>query len=77
LSKLLRAKFLGISYFSDLRLTRCAIEIPKPVLETALIVKETTYTFDFRKCFVVSFWSHSIMAFPVLLENSLRIISVT
>jgi hypothetical protein len=29
--------FPGISYFSDLRQTRCARKIPKPVLETAFI----------------------------------------
>jgi hypothetical protein len=46
-----------------LRQTRCARKIPKPVLETTLITKETTYTSDFRKYFVVSFWSHSIRTF--------------
>jgi hypothetical protein len=70
-------KLPGISYFADLRQTRCARKSPKPVLETTLITKETTYTLDFRKCFVVSFWSHSIRAFSVLLEDSLRIISET
>jgi hypothetical protein len=69
--------FPGISDFSDLRQTRCARNIPKPVLETTLITKETTYTLDFRKNFVVSFWSHSIRAFSVLFEDSLRIISET
>jgi hypothetical protein len=66
-----------ISYFSDLRQTRCARKIPKPVLKTTLIIKETTYTLDFRKYFVLSFWSHSIRAFSVLMEDSLRIISET
>jgi predicted deacetylase len=40
-----------------------------------LLLKETTYTLDFGKYFVVSFWSHSIREFSVLLEDSLRIIS--
>jgi hypothetical protein len=70
-------KFPGISYFSDLRKTRCARKFPKPVLETTLITKETTYYFDFGKYFVVSFWSHSIRAFSVLLEDSMRIFSET
>jgi hypothetical protein len=35
-------KFPAISYFSDLRQTRCARKNPKPVLETTLITKETT-----------------------------------
>jgi hypothetical protein len=48
-------KFPGISYFSDLRQTRCARNIPKTVLETTLITKKSTYTLDFRKYFVVSF----------------------
>jgi hypothetical protein len=70
-------KFPGISYFSDLRQTRCARKIPTPVLETSLITKETMYYLDFAKYFVVSFWSHSIWAFSVLLEDSLRIIYET
>jgi hypothetical protein len=70
-------KFPGILYFSDLRQTRCARKISKPVLETTLITKETTYTLDFRKYSVVSFWSHSMRAFLVLLEDSLRNISET
>jgi hypothetical protein len=49
--------------------TRCARRIPKPVLETPLITKEATYYFNFGKYFVVSFWSHSIRAFSVLLED--------
>jgi hypothetical protein len=57
--------------------TRYARNFPKPVLETTLITKETTYTLDFWKCFVVSFWSHSMRAFSVLLEDSLRMISET
>jgi hypothetical protein len=60
-----------------LRQTRCARKIPKPVLETALITKETTYASDFGKFVVVSFWSHSMRAFSTLLEDSLRIISET
>jgi hypothetical protein len=60
---------------SDLRQTRCARKIPKPVLESKLITKKTTYILDFRKYFVVSFWSHSNWAFSVLLADSLRIIS--
>jgi hypothetical protein len=54
-----------------------ARKIPKPVLETTLITKETTNTLDFKKYFVVSFWSHSIRAFSVFLEDSLRTISET
>jgi hypothetical protein len=61
----------------DLRQSKCARKIPKPVLETTLSTKETAYTMDFRKYFVVSFWSHSIRAFSVLLEDSLRNISDT
>jgi hypothetical protein len=83
LSKLLRAKdqsysfetctwnFPSISYFSDLRQARCARKIPKPILKTTL-TKETTYTLDFKKYFVVYFWSHSIWAFSVLLEDSMK-----
>jgi hypothetical protein len=52
-------------------------KISKTVLETTLISKETPYTLDFRKYFVASFWSHSIRAFSVLLEDSLMIISKT
>jgi hypothetical protein len=51
--------------------------IPKPVLEATLITKETTYYLVYRKYFVVSFCRHSIRAFSVLLENSLRITSET
>jgi hypothetical protein len=47
-----------ISYFSDLRQTRCARKIPKPVLETTLITKETTYTLDFGKYFGVTQLEH-------------------
>jgi hypothetical protein len=36
-------KFPGISYFSDLRRSRCARKIPKPVLKTTLINKGTTF----------------------------------
>jgi hypothetical protein len=46
-------------------------------LETTLITKETTYTLNFIKYYVLSFWSHSIRAFSVLLENSLRTFSET
>jgi hypothetical protein len=70
-------KFPGISDIADLRQTRCARKILNPVLETTLITKETTYTLEFGKYFVVSFWSHLIRAFSVLLEDSLRIISET
>jgi hypothetical protein len=48
-----------------------------PVLETTLNDKETTHTLDFGKYFIASFWSHSIGAFSVLLEKSLKIISET
>jgi hypothetical protein len=44
-----------MSDFSNFRQTRCARKIPKPVLGPTLITKETTYTLDFRKYFVVSF----------------------
>jgi hypothetical protein len=66
-------KFPGISYFSDLGRTRCARKIRKPVFITI----ETTFSLYFRKYFVVSFWSHSIKEFSVLLEDSLKIISET
>jgi hypothetical protein len=59
-------KFPGISYFSDLIQTRCARKIPKPVLETTLIIKDTL---DVGKYFVVSFRSHSIRAFSIVLEG--------
>jgi hypothetical protein len=59
----------------DLRQTRCTRKIPKPILETSFITEKTTYTLDFRKYFVVSFWSHPIRAFSVVLEDSLKIIS--
>jgi hypothetical protein len=69
--------FQAFLIFSDLRQTRCSRKIPNPVLETTLITQETTYTLDFGKYFVVSFWSHSIRAFSVLLKDSFRIISET
>jgi hypothetical protein len=68
---------VGISHFSDLRQTRCARKIPKPVFETTLMTKEITDCMDFGKYVVVSFWSHSIRAFSVILEDSLKIISET
>jgi hypothetical protein len=58
-----------------LRQTKCARKISKPVLKTALFIKETTYYLDVEKYFVVSFWSHSVRAYSALLEDSLRIIS--
>jgi hypothetical protein len=63
--------------FPDLRQTRCIRKIPKPELETTLIIKETTYTLDCGKYVVVSFRSHSMRAFSTLLEDSLRSISET
>jgi hypothetical protein len=36
-------KFPGISDFSNMRQPRCARKIPKPVLKTTLISKETTF----------------------------------
>jgi hypothetical protein len=57
------------SDFSDLRRTRCGRKIPETVLKTALITKETTYTLDCMKYFVVSFLSNSIRAFSVHLED--------
>jgi hypothetical protein len=70
-------KFPRSPDFLDLTQTRCARKIPKPVLEATLIIKETTYTLNFMKYFVTSFWIHSIRAFSVLLEDSLRIIAET
>jgi hypothetical protein len=52
--------------------TRGARKIPKPVLKTSFITKETTYTLDIDKYFVVSSWCHSIRAFSVLFEDSLK-----
>jgi hypothetical protein len=66
-------KFPGISYFTDMRRTRDAKNIPKTVLKTRLETKETketTYTSGFRKYLVVSLRSHSIRAFAVFLETS-------
>jgi hypothetical protein len=62
----------GVSCFPDLRQTRCARKIPTPVSEITLFTKETTYTLDFEKYFFMSFWSHSIRAFAVLLKIHLR-----
>jgi hypothetical protein len=67
-------KFPGISYLTDLRRTRGAKKIHKTVLKTRLRTKETTYTLVFKKYLVVSFRSHSIKAFSVFLEDSLKII---
>jgi hypothetical protein len=50
-------------------------KIPKTVLKTRLKIKETTYTLVSVKNIVVYLRSHSIRAFSVLLEDSLRIIS--
>jgi hypothetical protein len=58
-----------------LRQTRGDKKIPKTVLKTTLKIKETASTLLFIKYFVVSFQSHSIRAFSVFLEDSLRIIS--
>jgi hypothetical protein len=60
-----------------MRQSRYARKTPNPVLETKLIIKEITYYLGFGKYFVVSFWSHSIRAFSVVLEDSLMIISET
>jgi hypothetical protein len=49
--------------------------IPKTVLKTRLQTKETTRRLAFGKYLVVSFRSHSIRAFSVFLEDSLKIIS--
>jgi hypothetical protein len=51
-------KLPGISYFTDLRQTRCSQKIPKTVLRTRLKTKETTYTLVLGKYLVVSFPSH-------------------
>jgi hypothetical protein len=66
-------KFPGISYFTDMRRTREAKNIPNTVLKTRLETKETTYTSVFRK-YLVSLRSHSIRAFSVFLEELLWII---
>jgi hypothetical protein len=58
-----------------LKQTRGAKKIPKTVLKTTLKSKETTYTLVFVKYISVSFQSHSIRAFSVFLEDTLRIIS--
>jgi hypothetical protein len=60
-----------------LRQTRGDLKIPKTVLKTGLKTKKTTYIFNFGKYLVVPFRSHSIRAFSVFLEDSLRIISET
>jgi hypothetical protein len=68
-------KFPGISYFSDLRQTRCAEKISKPVLETTLFTKETMCTLDFTKYFVVSFEVTQILkssAFGRFIDDYLR-----
>jgi hypothetical protein len=62
------------SYRMDLENFR---HFSKTVLKTRLITKETTYTLVFVKYLVVSFRSHSIKAFSVFLEDSLRIILET
>jgi hypothetical protein len=61
------------------KLSRASVrKIPKPVLETTLIMEESTYTLNFKKYLFVSFWSHSFRAFSVLLEDSLfQIVSET
>jgi hypothetical protein len=66
-------KFPVNSYFRDMRQTRGVRKIQKTVLKTRFKTKETTLTFVFEKYLVVSFWSLSIMAFSVFLEDSLRI----
>jgi hypothetical protein len=60
-----------------LRQTRGAKKIPKTVLKTRLKIKETTYILVSVKNPLVSFLSHSIRAFSVFLEDSLKIISKT
>jgi hypothetical protein len=52
-----------------------AKKIPKIVLKTKLNLKQTTYTLVFIKYFVVFLRNYSIRAFPMFLEDSLRIIS--
>jgi hypothetical protein len=42
-------KFPGISYFSDLRQTRCARKIPKPVLKTTLMYYQRNYVYFGKK----------------------------
>jgi hypothetical protein len=64
-------------YFTDFKQTRGAKKLPKTVLKTRLKTKETTYTLVFVKYLVVSFRGHSIWAFSVFFEDSLKIISGT
>jgi hypothetical protein len=52
-----------------------AKNISKTILKTILKTKEATYTLVFGKYLVVSVRSHSIRAFSVFLEDSLRIIA--
>jgi hypothetical protein len=51
--------FPEISYFTDLKQTRGAKNIPKTVLKTLLKIKETTWTLVFVNNLLVSFQSHS------------------
>jgi hypothetical protein len=60
-----------------LRQTREAKKIPKTVLKTRLKTEETKCTLVLRKYLVVCFRSHSVRAFSVFLEDSLRTISGT
>jgi SPX domain protein involved in polyphosphate accumulation len=69
-------KFPEIFYFTDLR-EEVLKKFPKTVLKTRLKNKETTHNLVFIKYLVVSLRSHSIRAFSVFLEISLRIISRT
>jgi uncharacterized membrane protein len=52
-------------------------KIPKTVLKTRFKVRKKTYTLVFGIYLVISIWSHSIEAFSVFLEGSLRINSGT
>jgi hypothetical protein len=60
-------KLPGISYFTDLRQTSCAKNIPKTFLKTRLKTKETTCTLIKVKYLVVSFPSQLKRAFSVFL----------
>jgi hypothetical protein len=61
-----------VSHFTDLRQTRGAKKVPKTILKTRLNTEVTTYTLIFVKYLVVSFQIHSIRAFTMFLEDSLK-----
>jgi hypothetical protein len=70
-------KFPDISYLTDLRRTRSVKKIPKTVLKTRLKIKQSKYTLIYIEYLLIFSGSHSITAFLVFLEYSLKIISRT